>query len=65
MNYQYIAYNEQNELVKGRLQATGEEAVTEMLSFAGYRAISIKQSTPLFSLEKLWASLVPVKSNEV
>lgn len=65
MIYQYVAYNDKNELVKGNLQATGEEAVTELLGFAGYHAISIKPSIPFISLEKLAAIFYPVKPSEI
>lgn len=65
MIYQYVAYNDKNELVKGNLQATGEEAVTELLSYAGYRAVSIRPSIPFLSLEKLSAILFPAKPTEI
>ena len=34
MVYQYVAYNESRDLVKGRLSAATEEAATELLGYA-------------------------------
>jgi type II secretory pathway component PulF len=42
MVYQYLAYNEKGEIVKGKLPAADEEAATDLLSYAGYQAISLK-----------------------
>ncbi|MFC1920475.1 type II secretion system F family protein [Chloroflexota bacterium] len=65
MYYKYIAYNESGELVKGKLAADNDEAATELLSLAGYRAVSLKQHIPFFSLENLTAGLFPVKPEEI
>ncbi len=61
MAYQYVAYNTKGETVKGKLSAATEEAATELLNYAGYKAISLKPYAPFFNLEKLSASLSPVK----
>ena len=42
MVYQYLAYNENGQIVKGKLAASTEEVATELLSYAGYRAVSLK-----------------------
>ena len=65
MFYQYTAYNSAGQLVRGKLTAAGEEAVNDLLSYAGYQAVSIKPFVPFLSLEKLRASLFPVKSTEI
>ncbi|MFC1864679.1 type II secretion system F family protein [Chloroflexota bacterium] len=65
MIYQYVAYNESGELVKGKLSAASDEAATELLGYAGYQTISLKPYVPLFNLEKLLASLSRVKPTEI
>lgn len=65
MVYQYVAYTENGELVKGRLSAASEEAATELLDYAGYRTISLKLRIPFFNLDKLSANLFPVKPAEI
>jgi type IV pilus assembly protein PilC len=63
--YQYVAYNTQGEVVKGKLSAATEEAATELLDYAGYQTISLKPYVPFFNLDKLSASLYQVKPAEV
>lgn len=65
MVYQYVACNESGEVVKGRLSATSEGAAADLLSYAGYEAISLKQFVPFLSLEGLLAHLFPVKPTEI
>jgi len=67
MVYQYVAYNEGGKVIKGKLSAASEEAATDLLSYAGYQAINLKPFVPFLSLglDKLLASLLPVKPAEV
>ncbi len=65
MNYQYIACSESGEIVKGKLSATSEEAITEMLSYAGYRLINLKPHVPFLSLGRLTSQLFPLKQTEI
>jgi len=65
MVFQYVAYNEKGEVVKGRLPALNEEAATDLLGYAGYQAISLKPYIPFFNTEKLSAIFSQVKSNEI
>ena len=65
MVYQYVAYNENGEVVKGRLSAKSEASATDLLSYAGYQAISLKRFVPFLSLDRLLASLSPVKPAEI
>ena len=52
-------------MVKGKLTAASEEAATELLDYAGYRAINLKLVTPLLSLDKLSESLSRIKPTEI
>jgi len=65
MVYQYVAYNENGEVVKGRLSAANEAAATDLLSYAGYQALNLKPYVPFLNLDKLSASLFPVKPAEI
>jgi len=63
--YQYVAYNETGELVRGKLTADSEEAATELLGYVGYQAVSLKPFVPFFNVEKLAALLYHVKPSEI
>jgi type IV pilus assembly protein PilC len=65
MDFAYTAYTEGKQLVRGKVSATSEEAATELLSYGGFRVISLKKSVPLFNKEKLQASFSRVKPAEV
>ena len=65
MVYQYVAYNENGEVVSGKLPAPNEEAATDLLGYAGYKAISLKPQVPSLNLDKLLASLLRVKPSEI
>jgi type IV pilus assembly protein PilC len=65
MVYQYIAYNENREIVKGRLSATSEKAATDLLDYAGYQVINLKPISQFFSLNSLMTRLSPVRPQEI
>ena len=65
MDFAYTAYTEDKKLVKGRVSATSEEAASELLSYGGYRVVSLKGVVPLFNKEKLLASFSQVKPAEI
>lgn len=65
MVYQYIACSPQGEVIKGRLNAANEEAVNDMMSYAGYRLINLKPYVPFFSVERLKQSLFKIKPMEI
>ena len=65
MVYQYVAYNENGEVVRGKLPASNEEAATDLLGYAGYKAISLKPQVPFLNLDKLLVSLLRVKPSEI
>jgi type IV pilus assembly protein PilC len=63
--YQYIACSEAGEIVKGKLTASSEDVITEMLGYAGYRLINLRPYVPFLSAGKLFSQLFPVKPNDV
>jgi type IV pilus assembly protein PilC len=65
MIYQYIACSETGEILKGRITADDEEAINQMLSFAGYRLINLRPYVPFFSVGKLMSQLFPIKQNDI
>ncbi len=65
MVFQYVAYNENGELVKGRLPARDEDAAADLLSYAGYRAISLRPYIPFLNLEKVRSIFFRIKQEEV
>ena len=65
MDFAYVAYSEDKKLVKGRLSAISEEAATELLSYGGYRVVSLKSVVPFFNKEKLLASFTRIKPAEI
>jgi type IV pilus assembly protein PilC len=65
MIYQYIACSESGEIVRGKITATGEDAINEMLNYAGYRLINLKPYIPFFSPGKLASQLFPIKPTDI
>jgi type IV pilus assembly protein PilC len=65
MDFAYTAYTEDKKLVKGRVSATTEDAASELLSYGGYRVISLKEAMPLINKEKLLAPFVRIKPQEI
>lgn len=65
MDFAYTAYTEDKKLVKGRVSATTEEAASELLSYGGYRVISLKAAIPRLNKEKLLARFTRIKPTEI
>ncbi|MFC2018551.1 type II secretion system F family protein [Chloroflexota bacterium] len=65
MVYQYVAYDKSGEIVKGRLSATSEEAVNELLDYAGYQVVNIKPLASWLRLDKLKERFAQVKPSEI
>jgi type IV pilus assembly protein PilC len=65
MDFAYTAYTENKELVKGKVAATSEEAATELLSYGGYRVVSLKEVVPFFNKEKLLVRFSQIKPREI
>ena len=65
MDFAYTAYTEDKRMVKGKVSATTEEAASELLSYGGYRVVSLKASRSLINKEKLLAQFSQIKPQEV
>ena len=49
MDYTYMGYTGDRQIVKGRISAADERAAVDILSNIGYRVVSLKRATSLFS----------------
>jgi len=66
MDFAYTAYTEDKKLVRGKVSATTEEAASELLSYGGYRVVSLKATFSLINKERLLASFAArVKPAEI
>ena len=65
MDYLYVAYTEDKRLVKGKLSATSAEMAASLLSYGGYRLVSLKSVTPFFNKERLLAAFSRIKPREM
>jgi len=67
MDYTYIAYAEgdNNKVIKGKVSASSETAATELLSYGGYRLVSLKAIRPLIDKEKLQSYFARIKPREI
>jgi type IV pilus assembly protein PilC len=65
MDFAYTAYTEDKKLVKGKVSATSEEAATELLSYGGFRVVSLKAALPLINKEKLLSRFSQIKPAEI
>ncbi len=50
MDFQYMAYNRKQELIKGKVSASSEAAALDLLNYAGLRALSLKEANPFISI---------------
>ncbi|MFC2026575.1 type II secretion system F family protein [Chloroflexota bacterium] len=65
MDFSYVAYGKDKKMVKGRLSATNQTAAARLLSYGGYRVLSIKPITSFINMERLSAIFTQVNPKEV
>jgi len=65
MDYEYVAATEDNRAVKGKLSAASEKSAADLLSYAGYRVLSLKEVVPFVQPGKLTSGLFPIKPIEI
>jgi len=65
MDFVYTAYTEAKQLVRGKVSASSEEVAGELLSYGGYRVVSLKEVVPFFNTEKLLSSFSRIKPGEI
>ncbi len=65
MDFSYVAYTEDERLVKGKVSATNEEAAANLLSYGGFQVVSLKEAVRFFDREKLLGRFSRIKSMEI
>lgn len=65
MDYQYAATTEENRLVRGKVSAPSQEAAENMLSYGGYRVISVRPKRSLIDTSRVAAYFSSIKTTEV
>lgn len=65
MQYQYVAYNPQKQLVKGKLDAPSEAVALDLLNYGGLKILTIKETKPLIDMEKIRAATYKVNNRDV
>jgi type IV pilus assembly protein PilC len=63
VDYKYLAYNQQREVVKGKVGASSEAVALDMLNYSGLRVLSLKEVTPFLRLGQLTSA--PIKPKEI
>ena len=65
MDFAYLAYTEDKKLVRGKVSASSEQMATQMLSYGGFRVVSLKEAVPFFNKEKFLAGFARIKPTEI
>ena len=65
MDFSYVAYNQQKELVKGKVNAPSEAVALDLLSYGGLKILSLKESKPFLEVEKIRAAFYKIRPREV
>ncbi|OGO02199.1 MAG: hypothetical protein A2Y72_00600 [Chloroflexi bacterium RBG_13_53_26] len=65
MDYRYVAYNQQKELVKGKVNAPTEAVALDLLGYSGLKILSLKEAKPLINREKMKAAFSSIKAREI
>jgi type IV pilus assembly protein PilC len=65
MDFEYLAYTKERQLLKGKINATSEEAAITTLNYSDLRVVSLKTVTPFSNLGKLTDAFTVIKPKEV
>jgi type IV pilus assembly protein PilC len=65
MIYRYVAYNEQKQLVNGRVDAPNETVAQDMLTLSGLKTVSLKLAKPLLKIDMDKVRGVSVNNKEI
>ena len=65
MAYKYVAYDDDDNVVKGTIDAADLGQAEEALANVGYTPISLKRTRPMPSLEQAFPSLYGIKTDDV
>jgi len=65
MDFEYLAYTKERQLLKGKISAVSEEAAITTLGYSDLRVMSLKTVTPFFNLGRLTDAFTTIKPKEV
>lgn len=65
MDFEYLAYTKERQLLKGKISAGSEEAAITTLGYSDLRVMSLKTVTPFFNVGRLTAAFTTIKPKEV
>lgn len=65
MRYKYVAYNQQKQMVNGKVDAPNEAVAQGMLTSSGLKTVSLKEAKPLLDMNKIRGNTYKVSNKEV
>jgi len=65
MDFEYLAYTKERQLLKGKVSAVSEEGAINALNYGDLRVVSLKIVTPFFNFGRLTAAFTTIKPKEV
>ena len=65
MDFEYLAYTKERQLLKGKISAVSEEMAITTLGYSDLRVMSLKTVTPFFNLGRLTDAFTTIKPKEV
>jgi len=65
MDFEYLAYTKERQLLKGKINAASEEAAITTLNYSDLRVVTLKTVTPFFNIGWLTAAFTTIKPKEV
>jgi type IV pilus assembly protein PilC len=65
MQYKYVAYNENKQLVNGKVDAPNETVAQDLLTMSGLKTVSLKISKPLLDMEKVRGATYKISNKEI
>jgi type IV pilus assembly protein PilC len=65
MQYKYVAYNQQKQLVNGKVDAPNETVAQDLLNLSGLKTVSLKEAKPLLNMEKIRGATYKISNKEV
>ena len=65
MDFAYVAYTKDKRMVKGKLSANNQDAAVDLLNYAGYQVLTLKQVVSFLDTEKLASGFSQVKPMEL
>jgi len=65
MDFEYLAYTKERQLLKGKVSAVSEEGAINALNYSDLRVVSLKTVTPFFNFGRLTDAFTTIKPKEV